>query len=208
MARRDERFLHIEAAVAESRVRLGRGALEHVLELLRRVDEPHAASSTARRGLEQDGIAELVGGRPGGVDVDRVLRSGDERHSGLRHRGFRLHLVPHLLHRLGGRADEHQVVVRTRAHERRVFGQEAPSRVDGVAPRRLAGGDDRRDVEVALPRRRGADADRAIGHADVERVRVRGRVDRDRLDPEVVERADDADGHLAAVRDQDSREHA
>jgi len=41
----------------------------------------------------------------------------------------------------------------------------------------------------------------------MERVGVGGRVDGDRLDAQVVERADDADGDLAAVRDQDSGEH-
>ena len=38
-------------------------------------------------------------------------------------------------------------------------------------------------------------------------VGVGGRVDGDRLDPELVQRADHADGDLAAVRDQDAREH-
>ena len=41
----------------------------------------------------------------------------------------------------------------------------------------------------------------------MQRVGVGGRVDGDRLDPELVQRADDADGDLAAVRDQDAREH-
>ena len=122
-------------------------------------------------------------------------------------RGFGLYLVAHLLHRLRRRTDEDEVVVLACAHERRVLGQEAPAGVDGVAARRLAGGDDRGDVQVALVRGRRPDADGAVGHADVERVGVGGRVDGDRLDAQVVERADDADGDLAAVRDQDSGEH-
>ena len=37
--------------------------------------------------------------------------------------------------------------------------------------------------------------------------RVGGRVDGDGLDAELVQRADHADGDLAAVRDQDAGEH-
>ena len=42
---------------------------------------------------------------------------------------------------------------------------------------------------------------------DVQRVLVGGRVDGDGLDAELVQRADHADGDLAAVRDQDAVEH-
>ena len=80
--------------------------------------------------------------------------------------------------------------------------------MDRVAARRRGGGDHGRDAQVALVRRRRADADRAVGEPRVQRAFVRGRVDRDRLDPELVQRADDADGDLAAVRDQDAVEHA
>jgi hypothetical protein len=40
-----------------------------------------------------------------------------------------------------------------------------------------------------------------VGEPDVQRLRVRGRVDGDRLDPELMEGADHADRDLAAVRD-------
>jgi len=41
----------------------------------------------------------------------------------------------------------------------------------------------------------------------VTRIGVCGRVDRDRLDPELVQRTDDANGDLAAVGDQNAAEH-
>ena len=76
-----------------------------------------------------------------------------------------------------------------------------------LAARGRRGRDHRRDVEVALRRRRRPDADGAVGEPDVERVGVGGRVDRDRLDVQLVQGADDADGDLSAVRDEDAREH-
>ena len=38
-------------------------------------------------------------------------------------------------------------------------------------------------------------------------VPVCGRVDRDRLDPQLVQRADHAHGYLSAVGDEDAAEH-
>jgi len=79
--------------------------------------------------------------------------------------------------------------------------------MDGLATGRLSGCDESRDVEVALGSRRRADPDGAVGKAHVERVLVRRRVDRDRLDVELVERPDHADGDLAPVRYEDTTEH-
>jgi hypothetical protein len=47
----------------------------------------------------------------------------------------------------------------------------------------------------------------AVGETDVEAVTVGGRVHGDGLGPELAASADDADGHLAAVGDQDALEH-
>ncbi len=76
-----------------------------------------------------------------------------------------------------------------------------------LAARRLGGGDHGRDPEVALGRRGRADADRAVGEPDVERVGVGGRVHRDGLEAELVHGPDHPDGDLAAVRYEDSRKH-
>jgi hypothetical protein len=46
-----------------------------------------------------------------------------------------------------------------------------------------------------------------VGHAHVLRVLVGGGVHGDSLDPQLVGSADDADGDLATVRDEDAVEH-
>ena len=79
--------------------------------------------------------------------------------------------------------------------------------MDCLAAGRRRRGDDRRDVEVALRRRRRADAHRSIGEPHVQCIFVGGRVDGDGLDVELVQRADHAHGDLAAIRYEDSREH-
>ena len=57
-------------------------------------------------------------------------------------------------------------------------------------------------VEVALGRSAGAEQVRLVGEGDVERAAVRLRVDGDGADTELAQRAEDADGDLAAVGNQ------
>ena len=84
-----------------------------------------------------------------------------------------------------------------------VLGEKAVARVDRVGAGDLGGGDDRRDVEVALRRAARADAHRLVGEAHVERARVGLGVHGDGADAELAARADDAQRDLAAVRDED-----
>ena len=87
--------------------------------------------------------------------------------------------------------------------ERGVLGQEAVAGMDGLGAGALDDLEQLVDVQVGLG---GGPGPEQVGLAralDVLRVAVGLRVDGDRLDPELVERADDADGDLAAVGDQD-----
>ena len=58
-------------------------------------------------------------------------------------------------------------------------------------------------LEVALAAGRRPDADVVVGEADVERFAVGLAVDGHRLDPQLPARADDPQGDLPAVGDQD-----
>ena len=93
----------------------------------------------------------------------------DERHSCSTHLRLRANLVAHALHHLRRRADEDEVRLLARAHERRVFSKEPVARVNGVAAGRLRRCDDVRDPEVASSGGR-ADADRAVRDLDVQRL--------------------------------------
>ena len=80
--------------------------------------------------------------------------------------------------------------------------------MDRVGAGDLGGGDEARNVEVGLARRRRADADVVVGEAHVQRFAVGLRIHGDRLDAEFAAGADDAQRDLAAVGDQDLLEHA
>ena len=202
-----EHLLDVERRVAErgSGFR-GRGA-ERVLELVARLDDPHALAAAAGSGLEQHGVADLVRGSTRRCHGGRALRPRHRRHIGVTHRPARGDLVAHLGHHVCGRADENEVVVGAGLDEGGILGQESVARVHGLTACRRRRRDDRRDTEVALTRRGRPDADGVVGEARMERAGIGGRVDGDRFDPELVQCADDANRDLAAIRDQHAGEH-
>ncbi len=136
----------------------------------------------------------------------RVGAAGQDGQAGLLHRAARLDLVAHHADDLGARADELDVARLADFGELRRLGEEAVARMDGINVGDFGGGDDRGDVQVALRRGGGADADGLVGEAHVQRVAVGGRMHRDRLDAHLLARPDDAARDLAAVRDQDFAE--
>ena len=89
----------------------------------------------------------------------------------------------------------------------RVLGEKSVPWVHGVRAGDLAGGEQRRDVEIAVARRRRPDADALVGEPHMHRVFVRGRVDRDGGDPELLAGAQHPERDLAAIGDQDFVEH-
>ena len=104
---------------------------------------------------------------------------------------------------LGLGADPDDVVGLDDLGEAGILAEEAVARMDRVGMADLGRRDDRRDVEIGFGGRRRADADRLVGEADVHRLGVGGRMDRDRLDPHFVAGAVDAERDLAAIGDED-----
>ena len=203
--RRDQ-LLEVERPVAECRQRLGTGACKGIVEIFRPLDESHSLATSAGRGLQQHGIADLVRGTASLGRRDG-FRSRDEGKPRLRQLPLRLDLVAHPHHHVCVGADEDEIVVLARAHEVRVLGEESVAGMHGVAAGGLARGDHRRDVQIALGRGGRPDADRAVGKARVQRAGIGRGVDGDRLDVELVQRADHTHRNLAAVRNEHAREH-
>ena len=138
VAGRRDHLLDVQRAVAERRLRLGRRAL-------RRRPGGRRAPSTTRIPLppppaaafSRTGKPSSLGGRERLVRAGDALRARNERDAGLAHLGLRARLVAHPLHHLGGRPDEHEVVVLARADEVGVLGDEAVAGMNRVATRGL-----------------------------------------------------------------------
>ncbi len=88
-----------------------------------------------------------------------------------------------------------------------VFGKQAVAGVNGVHVGDFGGANHGGYVEITLRQLRRADADGFVGKAHVERIPVGLAVDRDRANAELLARADDAQGNLAAIRYQNFLEH-
>ena len=208
MARVDDEFLDEHPIVAERGLRLGFGAGEAFGDLLPGMGDAHALAAAARRGLDHDGIADLVGD-PSGVlgRFDHAEIAGDGRHLGGVGEFLRLDLVAHRFDRARVRADEDDPRVGERLRERRALGEEAVAGMHRLRARLLGGGDDLLDHEIGLGRRGRPDRDRLVGHFDVQRVLVGLRIDRDGRDPHPARGLDDPARDLAAIGDQDFLEH-
>ena len=177
-----------------------------------RGDPAHAPATSTGRRLDQQRKADRFGLADDRIDLVRpVDRRGLERpghgHDAHFVRGSpRMQLVAEGVDRRRRRSDEDDAGCFDGPGERRPLGQEAISRVDRLGAARGRGVEDRVDVQVALGGGRRSDPDRPIGQPDVLRRGVHVAVDGDRFHPQLVAGADDPDGDLAPVRDEDPPE--
>ncbi len=205
---RDEPFEE-QRRVAEGRLcdPVGRG--DRGGQLLGALHHLHALATAAARRFHDEREPDLDAGRGERVVIERGIGDAlDDRHPSGGDVVLGPDLVPHELERSLVRADEDDPGCGERPREGRLLGQEAVAGVHRLRPGRQGGGDDGRDVEVALGGDRRSDPDRTVGEADVRGVAVCVAVDGDTLDAHGSETADDAAGDLAAVRDEDGPEGA
>ena len=198
-----DEFLHVEAGVAEGRLRFALGRLEEVLELIRTGHQPHATAATASCGLDHHRVAHLVG-------KNRRLLGAFEEAFAARNRGH-----PHGLHgglgggfiahgpdRFGRGSHEGDAVVAADLGEAVVLGQEAVAGMDGVG---TAGGGRRenvRDVEVAAAAGGFAHAHRLVGELHMQGVAIHRAVHGHGGNAQLPAGAQDPEGDLATVGDQ------
>ena len=132
--------------------------------------------------------------------------AGHERHAEPLGDAARGHLVAHGAHGGRRRADEDEPGRGARLGEGRVLGEEAVAGMDGLGAGGPRGGDDLVLVEIALGSGRGPRATAIVGLEHVQRLAVRFGEDRDGDDAHLAAGADDADGDLTTIGDQDLRE--
>ena len=204
--------LEVHGAVAERGRRLARTADQRRGEILGPDHAPHPTSAAAGRGLDEQRKADAFRGGDDVGDLVRTIewrglqRARHGRNVDTRREPTRIQLVAQRLDRGGRRPDEDQPGLLHRPGERGAFGEEPVPGMDRLGTRGERGVDDGVDQQVALARRRRTEADGDIRHAHVGGLRVRVRVDGHRLHAQLVAGADDADGDLPAVGDEDSTE--
>ncbi|KMU86024.1 hypothetical protein CIHG_03555 [Coccidioides immitis H538.4] len=184
-----------------------RCALEGVAEGLLVADDTHAAATAAEGGLDDDGEAVLVGE---GLDLleagDGALGPGDDGDAALDGEATGGDLVAQGVDGVRRGADEDEAGLLDVAGELSVLGEEAVARVDEVDAVLDGDADDLVAGEI------GADGGELAPPADhvglvrllaVHAEAVLVGVDGDGLEGQLVGGAEDADGDLAAVGDED-----
>ena len=208
VARPAEILLDQDAVVAEGGGRLALAGGERRGELARRLDDAHALAAAARGGLDEHRVADAIGFA---LQERRILLvaviARHERDARLLHDALRRALRAHRADRGRRRADEHDARALARLGEVLVLREEAVAGMDRL---RAGGARDLEDAiaaQVAFLCRGRADEEGLVGGEDVLRARIGFRVHGDGLDREPAGGADDPAGDLAAVGDEDLREH-
>ena len=103
--------------------------------------------------------------------------------------------------------DEVHVVLFENLGKAGIFGEEAVARMDGIGAGDLAGRQQRRNIEIAVARRRRPDAHALVGKPHMHGVGVGGGMHRNGVDAEFLARAQNAERDLAAIGYQNLVEH-
>ena len=198
-----EELLDIAFAAAEGGQRLAGGGLEELLDLLKIPGDLHAAPAAAMGGLYGDGQAMRLGKGAGlGRGGDRAGGAGNQRRADRLGDAPRFDLVAERLNHVGIGADPDQAGFLHGAGEFGALRQEAVTRMHRVGARAQGDGDELGRVEIGLRRAFAAERIRLVGEPDEERVAVAVGIGDDRDDPLVTAGADDPNGDLAAIGDE------
>jgi hypothetical protein len=168
----------------------------------------HTAPAAARHRFQNQRIADLC--RFLGkllFPFDGPVASRDGRQPGVFHFAPRAVLLAHHFNDFRPRTDEGNLGRFAHFREVRILGQKPVAGMNGVHVGDFRGADYVGDVQITFAAARRPDAHGFIGKAHVQRIPVGLRIDGDRLDSQLLARADDPQGDLAAVGYQNFVEH-
>ena len=164
-----------------------------------------SAPAAAGRRLDQHRKAELVGQRDGlGLALDQSLAAGHGGNVDLLGQFPGGVLVAHQGHRLVRGADELDLATAANFGEVGVFGQETVARMNRLHVADLGGADHAVDLQIAVGGLGRTDAIGLVGQFQVGGAAVGLAEDGHRLDAQLAAGAEDAQGDLTAIGDQDS----
>ncbi len=206
----DELF-EIDLVLAEGGLGLALGLGHLADQVLGVADRPHAAAAAAPGGLQHHRIADLLGQS---LDLFRVVRQRlgrrHDRHADRDREVAGRDLVAELAHRLRLGADEGDAVCGTGLGEFRAFGEQPIARMYGVGAGELGDADHLVDRQIALDRsevagkvRPASDLITLVRLEAVQRQLILLSPYRDRFKPQLIGRAEDADGDFGTVGNKD-----
>ena len=199
-----QELLQIDGGIAEGVLGFGLGNLHRFQQGGFRVHHLHAATTTAGSGLDHHRVADLLRQLEGTLVVvrQRAVGAGYGRYACLFHGFDGGDLVTHQANGFRPGADEAEAAFLDLLGKVGVLCQKAVARVDAHGIGHLSSADDGGNVQVAFCWAVRANADRFVCKAHVHQVAVDLRVHGNRLDAQLLARAENAQGNFTAVCDQ------
>ena len=209
VARALQEAFHIHHRIAEGGFGFGLGHFHGLNQVFAFFHHAHTAPAAAAGSFDDHGIAHAIGGLQDFVGVvgKRAVRTGHTGHAGFEHGFFGRHFVAHQADGFGTRADEDEAGFFHLLGKAVVFSQEAVAGVDGIGAGYFGGGNDGGNVQIALRRGGGADADGFVGQLNVQAVVVGSGMHGHGGDAHFAAGAQYAQGDFATVGDEDFFQH-
>ncbi len=197
----------VDGAVAKGGTSFRARGRNGAKQVLGRFDRPHALATATRHRFDDERITHLGAGsdnlRVGGIGGERLLGPRHHRHARLDRHFAGAGLTAHHRDDFRGWADEGQAGIATRSSKAGVLGEKTIARVDGVRTTALRRIDDPFDPQIAFSRGARADVNSLIRLAHMPRITIAVGIDRDRRDAHLAAGANDPDGDLSPVGDED-----
>ncbi len=167
------------------------------------INAAHALAAAACPRLDQHGITNTVrlAFEENSILIIAVIARHD-RYTGLFHQRLGSILQPHGTDGLCRWADEGQPRRLDSVDKPGILREKAITRMDCLCAGFQCGFDDRLDIEIALRRKRRADANGLVGHFHMQRIGIRIRIDRHSGDTEFTRSADDPASYFPAIGNQ------
>ncbi|MCY1174387.1 hypothetical protein D9M73_145880 [compost metagenome] len=164
----------------------------------------HAATTAAASGLDDHRVTHFATNAQSGFFVfrQRAVRTRNGRYASCDHGVLGRYLVAHQANGFGFRANEREAGFLDLFGEVGVFRKEAVARVNGGGASHFGCGNDCRNVQVGVGGRCRTDADGFVCQAQVHQFLVSLGVNGDGLDAHLFAGAQDPQGDLTAVGDQ------
>ena len=203
-----DRLLDEGGRIPERPLRLAHRRRDQLAQHRGIIDPPHAATTTAGDGLDEDREADLLRTGDQLVQVGRGW-GGLERGNARRPGGLEgPDLVAGQGEHVGRRPDEGDAGLDTGPGQIGILAQEAVTGVDRVGPGLLGGADDLGDVQIGADRMAAfADRVRLVRFDPVDGIAVLVREHGDRLGPQLVRGSERPDSDLTPVGHQHLGEH-
>ncbi len=203
----DDALLEEDFRAAEGLGGLGDDPRVGRFQLFAVVAATNTATTTTGRCLEHDRVTDALGFAQRLVKICQIaFGAGGDRYAGGDHAAACFGLVAHAGNHIGCRADELDAALGTDLCQFSVLGQEAVARVQGVTAGFYRQVNQLARVQIT-GQRVAADVVGLVGAFDVQGIAVGIGVDRNRGDAHLRASADDANGNLAPVGNQNFLDH-